>query len=378
MLRDLIPDPTLREAIRALDLRCAMTVPLTARGETFGALTLVGAETHHRYGRDDLRLAEEIADRAALAVDTARLFAAETAARAEALEQSRRNEILKDVTAAFGRAPTTASVMTAMLEQGILAVGARAGTVGLVAEGGRVDLIGISGYEVDDHPYWHSFDLADRLPMSEAIRERRPVIVSTGADLARRYPSLAGRGDPRDHVLVCLPLFLGDAAIGGFSASYPPGTTFSDDDLSFLVALGEQCAQAVDRARSNERERTTRASFDALAEASRRLARTLDLDETAITVVRLASEYLGATATLYVPDRGGLVATAAARKGVRVEPAEPRLDDRAGHRRSEPEARRRLGAGERRLLGRGARSPARHGGRDGGRSRRDGAGPELP
>jgi signal transduction histidine kinase/PAS domain-containing protein len=57
---------------RELGLRSAMIVPLTARGETFGALTLVSTESRRRYTNDDLSLASELARRAALAVDNAR------------------------------------------------------------------------------------------------------------------------------------------------------------------------------------------------------------------------------------------------------------------------------------------------------------------
>ncbi|MFL5604857.1 MAG: ATP-binding protein [Gemmatimonadaceae bacterium] len=57
---------------RALGLRSAMVVPLTARGRTFGALTLVSAESRRRYTTDDLALASELARRAALAIDNAR------------------------------------------------------------------------------------------------------------------------------------------------------------------------------------------------------------------------------------------------------------------------------------------------------------------
>ncbi|HYO74754.1 MAG TPA: PAS domain-containing protein [Archangium sp.] len=59
---------------RELGLRSAMTVPLTARGRTFGALTLIFAESGRRYTPADLALAEQLAVRAALAVDNARLY----------------------------------------------------------------------------------------------------------------------------------------------------------------------------------------------------------------------------------------------------------------------------------------------------------------
>ena len=192
MLSALIDDPELLETMRALHLHCAMVVPLTARGRTIGAISLIGAESHERYTTTDLQLAEEIADRAALAIDTARLFAAETAARAHALEEVRRNAVLTNATAAFGRATTTDEVIAAMLEEGIRAAGAGAATVGILDDDRHVTLRGLSGYQPDDRPYWHEFDLSDQVPMSEAINERRAVVVSTTADRDRRYPSLVG------------------------------------------------------------------------------------------------------------------------------------------------------------------------------------------
>jgi serine phosphatase RsbU (regulator of sigma subunit) len=54
--------------------RSAITVPLNAGRRTIGALTLVTAESRRRYGADDLRLAEILAARAALAVENARLY----------------------------------------------------------------------------------------------------------------------------------------------------------------------------------------------------------------------------------------------------------------------------------------------------------------
>ena len=60
--------------IRALELRSFLIVPLTARGRTLGALTLAISETSRHFDEDDLALATEIGNRAALAVDNARLF----------------------------------------------------------------------------------------------------------------------------------------------------------------------------------------------------------------------------------------------------------------------------------------------------------------
>ena len=66
--------------LRSLGLRSVVIVPLTASGRTIGALTLVTADSARRLGEADLALALELASRAALAVENARLFSASTEA----------------------------------------------------------------------------------------------------------------------------------------------------------------------------------------------------------------------------------------------------------------------------------------------------------
>ncbi|MGK4008429.1 ATP-binding protein [Sorangium sp. So ce1036] len=60
------------EALRALAFASHLTVPLVARGRTLGTLSF--ASTHRRYDAADLDLAQDLARRAALAVDNARLY----------------------------------------------------------------------------------------------------------------------------------------------------------------------------------------------------------------------------------------------------------------------------------------------------------------
>ena len=73
-LEAIAPDDRQRQILRALGLRSNILVPLIARGRTLGVLTLATAESERTYDEVDLRLAEELAARAALAVDNARLF----------------------------------------------------------------------------------------------------------------------------------------------------------------------------------------------------------------------------------------------------------------------------------------------------------------
>ncbi|MGH2650608.1 MAG: PAS domain S-box protein, partial [Actinomycetota bacterium] len=62
------------EVIRELQLSSVMLLPLRARGRTLGTISFVFAESGRSYGEADLVLAEDLASRAALALDNARLY----------------------------------------------------------------------------------------------------------------------------------------------------------------------------------------------------------------------------------------------------------------------------------------------------------------
>jgi PAS domain S-box-containing protein len=69
-----VKDPEQLRIMRELGLRSAVVVPLTARNRTFGTLQLVTAESGRRFTSADVAFAEQLAARAALAVDNARLY----------------------------------------------------------------------------------------------------------------------------------------------------------------------------------------------------------------------------------------------------------------------------------------------------------------
>ena len=76
-------DPAAAALFEGLRLRSAMVVPVRARGRVLGALTLLTQHPYgRRYGPRDLHLAADLAGRAALAIDNARLYEVEHAAAA--------------------------------------------------------------------------------------------------------------------------------------------------------------------------------------------------------------------------------------------------------------------------------------------------------
>ncbi|HEX6491216.1 MAG TPA: GAF domain-containing protein, partial [Gaiellaceae bacterium] len=89
------------ELLCKLDPRSAIAVPLVAHGRTLGALTFALSESGRRYDESNLPLVEEVARRAALAIDNAYLFRSEQAARAAAEEAERRMTFAAEASAAL-------------------------------------------------------------------------------------------------------------------------------------------------------------------------------------------------------------------------------------------------------------------------------------
>jgi PAS domain S-box-containing protein len=98
LLDEIAVDPEHREIMRQLDLKSYIVVPMVARGRMHGAITLVSAGSGRRYDEADLRLAEELARQAALAVDNAKLY---EEAQREISERSEAEDRLKEAEARF-------------------------------------------------------------------------------------------------------------------------------------------------------------------------------------------------------------------------------------------------------------------------------------
>jgi serine phosphatase RsbU (regulator of sigma subunit) len=81
-----IPDELIQRAardeehlalIRRVGMRSGMAVPMRIAGETLGVITLVSAESGRRFDEDDLAFVQDLALRAATAMQNARLYAAQ-------------------------------------------------------------------------------------------------------------------------------------------------------------------------------------------------------------------------------------------------------------------------------------------------------------
>ena len=86
------------QRLRALGMTSLVTVPMRARGSVLGAITFIASSTDRSYRKEDISLAEDLAERCALALANARLHrsAAEVARAREAQLQAEASDQIKE------------------------------------------------------------------------------------------------------------------------------------------------------------------------------------------------------------------------------------------------------------------------------------------
>lgn len=243
-----------------------LVVPLVAHGLILGAMTLVRASADRDFAQDDVTLAEELARHCAGAVDNARLYAAEQSARAAAERAADRMAHLQAATAALSMALTRDQVAEVILDQGVAALGAQSGAIGLLAEdGAHIELVHTSGVTSDALERWRRFSLMEPIPLAEAVRTGTAIWVDA-SEVPIRFPALVSAQKADNFgVIASLPLLAGDRSIGGLAFRFPVDRLVDDDDRSFALTLTEECSEAIERARLYEAEQRARARAEQLA-----------------------------------------------------------------------------------------------------------------
>ncbi len=201
--------------VRSLGTRSAICAPLAVRGSTLGALSVLSAQPR-RYGVEELRLLEDVAQRAALAVDSARVLR-----RAQQEAELRRD--LVAVVAHDLKNPLNAVAMAAAL----LARGAPPGSEGERARRQTViiaraadrmnrlihDLLDVSaieagGLELDRQPHRVGPLVSEALAAMEPPAQERQVMLEQA--LPAELAALSVLGD-RERLLQVFSHLVGNA-----------------------------------------------------------------------------------------------------------------------------------------------------------------------
>ena len=218
----------LADKLEEIQVNSTMCVPLVARRRTIGAILFVSAESHRVYGEADLHVAEELAARAAVAVDNSRLFneAEQRAEAAEALDSivdgvflvdtggtiriwNAGAEAITGIRGAGARGRRAAAVFEGWAEIAAL-VGATPRTVPVTIEG-RELWLSISGVPSSDGTAYAFRDVTadrhlDRLKsdfvatVSHELRTPLAAVYGAAVTLAER--NLEGREDLRRELIL--------------------------------------------------------------------------------------------------------------------------------------------------------------------------------
>jgi len=252
------------EILARLGGRSVLALPLALRGRPFGVISLVRSGPRRPFGTEDLVFLEDLAGKASLALDNARLFEEAALARRRAELEADRSERLRSLAAALNQAATTEEVARVCVVHGMDALRAAAGSLAILSDDGEsFSTLHLEGYDPEVASRWRSFPLGDRRPLSDSVRTRRPVLIGSVAEWRERYPELlddAVRGGLKS--FCAIPVILGDRPLGVLAFSFTQEQPFWDIDGPFVGAIGIQAAQALERARLLETERHARSEAE--------------------------------------------------------------------------------------------------------------------
>jgi PAS domain S-box-containing protein len=232
-------DEQLRQ-VRALGLRAVLHVPLKARQRVLGVLTLLLAESGRRFSDADEALAQDVARRAGLAVDNARLYR-------EAQQARERTERLQTVAAALSRAAAPEEVARVVLTEGLRHARTHAGVVFLEQAGGHLSSLHDVGYPEHLSRGFRELKAEDEAPPVEVTRTGEPLWFPSTEELRVRYPRFPWF-TPTYEARAGLPLTVEGRTLGCLWLSFEGQRAFAPVERDFLTALAQLCAQALQRA----------------------------------------------------------------------------------------------------------------------------------
>jgi PAS domain S-box-containing protein len=257
LLATTIQDGELLQIMRDLGLRSSIVVPIKGYKRILGMITLVSAESRRRYDDRDLGAAEELARWIALALENATSYH-------EAQQAAERVSRIQAVTEAFASSLTMTDASEIIVKRGLGDLGANAGVIALLDEPKKLlQVVSTTGYDTQRFlPAWQSFSVAEKAPMSDAVRTNQAIWVANEEQFRTLYPEMDVQ---LQGAKVVIPLNVSGQTIGVLWLNFAAKLDFEPDDRAFIMLLTEKCAQAIDRARLYEAER----QFRAQAEASR-------------------------------------------------------------------------------------------------------------
>jgi signal transduction histidine kinase/PAS domain-containing protein len=257
------PSPEYAHLLREHRPHSAIIVPLVARGHTIAAMSLVSTNAERPLTEDDLSLAEEIARRAALALDSAKLY--EDATRRALAESA-----LRKAAAAVTAQVSVDQVIQEVARNALVALDAAGAFVERVDEEARTAVVvATAGDRIPPKGASTPYDGSVASHVIEHGRSERISDLGTPGRLVPRVLTTRCRGCPA----LVVPLLRQQARGALFFIRAPGGSDFGDDEMERGAIFGELAGLAFRKAyllelaerRQADAEAATRARDDVLA-----------------------------------------------------------------------------------------------------------------
>ena len=205
---------------------------------------------------------------------------------------------LQALTASLSEAVTSEQVAEVILAQAAVVLGTSTGVVARLSDDGREFIcLHATGYSEKIAKALTRFPADTRMPLTDAVREGRPVLLANLAERDASYPDLARlTGVQAEGALAALPLVVRGKAIGGMGLRFPTVRAFEEQDRAFLLTIAGLCAQALECACLYDTERAARERAEqaenALRQSEERLRAIIDNWPSAIFVKDPEGHYL--------------------------------------------------------------------------------------
>jgi signal transduction histidine kinase len=240
VLDDVDRADVLNPLLREKGLKSLLGVPLLVAGETIGVLH-VGTLVPRRFDPDDVELLQLVADRAAIAIDHARLFQAERDAR----ERIERVQAVTDAALAHLELDELLEVLLERIRD-ILSADT---CVVLMLDEERGELVARAAVGLEEE-----VEQGVRIPVGRGFAGtvaalRRPVVLDDVDRADVLNPLLREKGLKS---LLGVPLLVGAHTIGVLHVGTLVPRSFEADDVELLQLVAERVALAIERARVHE------------------------------------------------------------------------------------------------------------------------------
>jgi PAS domain S-box-containing protein len=239
-----------------------------------------------------------------------RLYQAEKEARQMAEATTARLTALQQVTTAFSQALTPTEVVQVVIEHGVASLGASSGSVVMRREGSdMLEVVRAIGYPPEVIATWRSFPLDAPIPLATTVRTGQPTFIENLEGM-QDYPQIQEVARQLgNQSWATIPLQIEGRIIGALGLSFATPQHFTEHYRSFMLSLGWQCTQALERARLYDAESKARTQAEIahrrvqfLAEASGLLSSSLDYVQTLREIARLSVPRIADWAVVWLAD----------------------------------------------------------------------------